>query len=539
MWNILNTGLVGGLVYFLYLTYNHVCNNCYLFKSKSNSFRPTNNLVKNFYGCCRAVTRILQRQPHTLRVLGLDCEMTSTSVNGGRPIPATLQLANPNGYCAIFQLKVMQKAKKDTILLPYLTDSPKSCSFKLPSENILREILEDKNILKVGVGVIEDATYLLDSYGIICKSCLDLRFLAELAFIEPRGLNYLAQKVLGKEKLDIPKKSKKPWESDELNDALIRYAATDARLGVEIFLKLNEIVIERNYSWLRRLFWDEKTYWKYTIKLWRNKIGKKYYYDYSNWGEERIERRWFKYIQKYVKSLMKNVFVFESALPTTGARISLIGRVCCVCGIPDYGRDFKVKAVVPIDYGVEFDELGVYFVHLCNDCYEDCRNKVDFDLRQELTEECGAPQPDYEDHRLKTAKILAAEILRSGNQHNKSKWNTAAEILMPGNQHKKSEWNMILEHKLHAMFKGLPKEDMHDGSTMEAILAMDCWPESDHGRFVHNYFCLYGSGFDGLEELKWRWCKRFWLKMRPRRLSREWKYFYRNHPGWPRLASEY
>lgn len=90
-------------------------------------------------------------------VLGIDCEWVNSE---GKASPLSLlQMASPSGFCVLVRLPKLIRGGKTL---------PKT----------LLDILADGTILKVGVGCSEDASKLLQDYGLIVKGCLDLRYLA-------------------------------------------------------------------------------------------------------------------------------------------------------------------------------------------------------------------------------------------------------------------------------------------------------------------------------------------------------------------------
>jgi exonuclease 3'-5' domain-containing protein 2 len=60
----------------------------------------------------------------------------------------------------------------------------------------LRELLEDDNILKVGVAPSDDAAHMAKDYSVGVASTMDLRFLAELAGCKGEGLAKMADEYL-------------------------------------------------------------------------------------------------------------------------------------------------------------------------------------------------------------------------------------------------------------------------------------------------------------------------------------------------------
>ncbi|ESO08802.1 hypothetical protein HELRODRAFT_190612 [Helobdella robusta] len=161
-------------------------------------------------------------------VLGFDCEWCN---NGDEVRPISLiQLSTSSGLCLLIRIKIL-----------------------LDKENVfpqsLADILRDKRILKVGVASIEDGQKLHRDYNIECKGCLDLRYVVlrcRLAKISPGGLKYLSKAVLG---IDLSKNIRircGNWESDELNDEQIFYAAMDSLVSIKIFQKLVDLQYSHN-----------------------------------------------------------------------------------------------------------------------------------------------------------------------------------------------------------------------------------------------------------------------------------------------------
>lgn len=68
---------------------------------------------------------------------------------------------------------------------------------RIPPE--LRELLEDNNIIKVGVAPHDDAAYLAKDYGICVASTLDLRYVAQLTGFKHGGLAKLCSSLLNVE----------------------------------------------------------------------------------------------------------------------------------------------------------------------------------------------------------------------------------------------------------------------------------------------------------------------------------------------------
>ncbi|XP_010587005.1 exonuclease 3'-5' domain-containing protein 2 isoform X2 [Loxodonta africana] len=100
---------------------------------------------------------LLKSELEDFPVLGFDCEWVNLE---GRVSPLSLlQMASPSGLCVLLRLPKLIRGGKT-----------------LP--RTLLDILADGNILKVGVGCSEDASKLLEDYGLVVKGYLDLRYLA-------------------------------------------------------------------------------------------------------------------------------------------------------------------------------------------------------------------------------------------------------------------------------------------------------------------------------------------------------------------------
>ncbi|CAN8025827.1 unnamed protein product [Ixodes persulcatus] len=173
-------------------------------------------------------------------VLGLDSEWTT--VQGHRHRVALLQLA-PNANFSVLLRLCQFTEEASTVTLP----------------ESLRDILKDVKIIKVGVGVIDDARKLFQDYGIDVWGCLDLRHalgcLPELGHFPEMGLRSLSESLLGVS----PDKSWRlrcsNWEADVLTEKQIRYAANDALLAVQIF---DQMIRNRLTFFLYRPGWYNK-----------------------------------------------------------------------------------------------------------------------------------------------------------------------------------------------------------------------------------------------------------------------------------------
>ncbi|XP_017656795.1 exonuclease 3'-5' domain-containing protein 2 isoform X2 [Nannospalax galili] len=143
---------------------------------------------------------LLRRELENFPVLGIDCEWVNLE---GKASPLSLlQMALPSGFCALLRLPKLIRGGKT-----------------LP--RTLLDILADGTILKVGVGCSEDASKLLQDYGLIVRGCLDLRYLA----MEQGN-----------------------WDAENLTEDQVTYAARDAQISVVLFLRLLGYPFSRSSS---------------------------------------------------------------------------------------------------------------------------------------------------------------------------------------------------------------------------------------------------------------------------------------------------
>lgn len=179
-------------------------------------------------------------------VLGFDCEWVT--VGGARRPVALLQLASHRGLCALIRLS-------DLSVIPSelkVNKTSKSKMFGIPVLNmfllnLLKEILEDANIVKVGVAPLGDANYLVRDYGICVASTLDLRYLAIMCGHRPGGLAKLSEDHLNV-KLDKNWRIRcSDWEASTLTSKQIEYAAKDAHVAIELFKKFANKLNPKSY----------------------------------------------------------------------------------------------------------------------------------------------------------------------------------------------------------------------------------------------------------------------------------------------------
>ena len=147
-------------------------------------------------------------------LLGFDTETRPNFEKGQNNLPALIQLASRD-TTYIFQLRHL----------------------KFPAG--LRKILSDDKIIKTGVAVDNDLLQLQRLHPFVSGSFVGLARLAKNAGIKNHGLRGLAAVMLG---FRISKGAQRSnWDNETLKNNQIRYAATDAWVGREIYLRLQEM----------------------------------------------------------------------------------------------------------------------------------------------------------------------------------------------------------------------------------------------------------------------------------------------------------
>ncbi|KAL9873118.1 exonuclease 3'-5' domain-containing protein 2-like isoform 1-T1 [Glossina fuscipes fuscipes] len=161
---------------------------------------------------CNDMVKTLKSHCSDYKILGFHCEWVT--VKGKNRSVAMLQLCSPKAFCAIFRLWHMRRI-------------PKS----------LRAVLEDENIIKVGVDIVLDAKKLATDYGIKVVGAFDLRYMALMTRRKPEDLDSMSLAILNV-KLEKDCGFDYYWEAEELQKEEIEYAASRAYACVEIFKSL-------------------------------------------------------------------------------------------------------------------------------------------------------------------------------------------------------------------------------------------------------------------------------------------------------------
>lgn len=131
----------------------------------------------------------------------------------------------------------------------------------IPSE--LKDLLEDRSIIKAGLATLQDAKNLNRDYGLDVQGTLDLRFLARDTSHHPGGLKRLAKDILGGDIGQDIQILLSDWTQARLNTEQMNYAkaAVAASSGIcknlleEKFGSLNAgIIMEYARPMLDRYF---------------------------------------------------------------------------------------------------------------------------------------------------------------------------------------------------------------------------------------------------------------------------------------------
>jgi ribonuclease D len=134
-----------------------------------------------------------------------------------------------------------KKGKKNKVSLLQLSNSSQAFLFRLNKIGLpqqIANILSKPNILKVGVAIRDDIITLNKLTKFTPEEFIDLQQYAEKSGIVDKSLKKLSAIVLG---IKISKSQQTSnWEVEELTSQQKIYAATDAWVCHEIYMKLNK-----------------------------------------------------------------------------------------------------------------------------------------------------------------------------------------------------------------------------------------------------------------------------------------------------------
>jgi ribonuclease D len=136
-----------------------------------------------------------------------------------------------------------RKGRFNNTALVQLAISDKAFLFRINLTGIpdlLVEIIENKDIIKVGVAIRHDLISLQKLRSLNPSGFIDLQQYVEQFGIRDKGLKKLTANILGLRLVKGQQTSN--WESKKLLQTQLEYAATDAWVCYEMYRKLSRII---------------------------------------------------------------------------------------------------------------------------------------------------------------------------------------------------------------------------------------------------------------------------------------------------------
>jgi ribonuclease D len=167
--------------------------------------------------CLVASSEDLEQAIHVIRgekVVGLDTETKPTFQKGQFHLPCLVQIATASAVY-LFQLKRMEFS------------------------GALAEVLENPALIKAGIGLAADFLNLKKIFPFEAQNIIDLSLVAQRQGLKQSSVRHLAGQLLG---FRITKGSATSnWASPRLTPKQIAYAATDAWVCRELFLRFQQL----------------------------------------------------------------------------------------------------------------------------------------------------------------------------------------------------------------------------------------------------------------------------------------------------------
>jgi ribonuclease D len=167
--------------------------------------------------CLVAAAQDMKRALHVIRseqVVGLDTETKPTFHKGQHHLPCLVQIATAS-VVYLFQLKRMEFS------------------------GTLVEVLENPALIKAGIGLADDLKDLQKVFPFEPQNIIDLSLVAQRQGIKQSSVRSLAGQLLG---FRVTKGSSiSNWASPRLTPKQIAYAATDAWVCRELFLRFQQL----------------------------------------------------------------------------------------------------------------------------------------------------------------------------------------------------------------------------------------------------------------------------------------------------------
>ena len=189
-----------------------------------------------------AVTRWLDEHCASPRVLGFDTETRPSYRKGQVNPPAVVQLSTADA-CLVAQIFVARSRSRGSGsalgakgIRQLKEESAMASDSAAAVRAALKATLEDRSIIKAGVGIDDDAIELWQSWGLELNSRLELGGGAS----NNVGLARLLNDATGITLVKSASVQKSDW-SAALTDKQLAYAAADAWAGRAIYERLNEL----------------------------------------------------------------------------------------------------------------------------------------------------------------------------------------------------------------------------------------------------------------------------------------------------------
>jgi ribonuclease D len=109
----------------------------------------------------------------------------------------------------------------------------------LTNFEVLKNIFENTNVLKVGAAIRDDLKLLQKKFPFTPQGFIELQTVAKTKNLKNIGLKGMTEEVLHAALNKGPKTTN--WDAQDLTDRQILYAATDAWVGLKIYQKLESI----------------------------------------------------------------------------------------------------------------------------------------------------------------------------------------------------------------------------------------------------------------------------------------------------------
>ncbi len=129
----------------------------------------------------------------------------------------------------VFKVALLQLATDDNAYLIRL--------HHLRDFRLFAEIFENNEVLKVGVAIRDDIKQLQKLFPFAPQNFVELQDLAKAKGLKNFGLRGMADEIMGARLSKRAKTSN--WEAQTLTEQQIKYAATDAWIGLELFRRIS------------------------------------------------------------------------------------------------------------------------------------------------------------------------------------------------------------------------------------------------------------------------------------------------------------